>query len=475
MFLTFLGLMVLIAFFLFKHMGPSHVTKNLPKFVTSSVIGLSVVMIGVGQFNKIAFYAEPGYVYHVRTIMGEEKVVDGVADTGYNTYWWGRYNAWKRAITVQASSKSTEETLNSEAESVSMSASMPRLAITFLDQVSADAEATARFRLPTDRETFLRLVHEYRSPDNLLRASLIPAFQETMISTAQLMGAEEFFSGGRTQFNSEFDSQLRYGIYNVSREERVVEDETIDMPTGANASTGINQGNMDDGRKVVFIVQKQLNEDGTPVRKRQIFTDYGVSVVEARVTFMKPNDKFMERMQLKQKASADRAIAREQRIQEVEQRLLAIAKGEREVAERQAEAKVEQIEKTTNAETDKQLAITEANKFKEQAEIEKKTAAIQLEKARLEAQTIKTLADAEAHKKRAVLQADNALAQKLDAEIEIQKIWAKAFAERKVPQYVFGGGDSGTPTGSDSETKAFMQLLTMDAAKRLNYDRDVGK
>ena len=38
---------------------------------------------------------------------------------------------------------------------------------------------------------------------------------------------------------------------------------------------------------------------------------------------------------------------------------------------------------------------------------------------------------------------------------------------------MFGGGDGNTPTGSDSETKAFMQLLTMDAAKRLNYDRDV--
>ena len=67
---------------------------------------------------------------------------------------------------------------------------------------------------------------------------------------------------------------------------------------------------------------------------------------------MKPNTKFIKRMQLKQQASADRAIAREQRVQEEEQRLLAIARGEREVAQRQAKAKVDQIQKTTEAETD---------------------------------------------------------------------------------------------------------------------------
>ncbi len=76
-------------------------------------------------------------------------------------------------------------------------------------------------------------------------------------------------------------------------------------------------------------------------------------------------------MRLRQQAAADRAIANEQRIQEEEQRLLAIAKGERELAERQAQAKVRQIDQTTNVETEKQLAITSANKLKEQAEIDR--------------------------------------------------------------------------------------------------------
>ena len=82
--------------------------------------------------------------------------------------------------------------------------------------------------------------------------------------------------------------------------------------------------------------------------------------------------------------------------------------------------------------------------------------------------------DAEAYRKAKILTADNALAQKLDAEIEIQRIWADAFAKRAVPQYVFGGSaEGGTPVGSDMEVKNFMQLMTLDAAKRLNYERSL--
>ena len=82
--------------------------------------------------------------------------------------------------------------------------------------------------------------------------------------------------------------------------------------------------------------------------------------------------------------------------------MLAIAKGEREVAERQAQAKVRQIEQTTNAETEKQLAITSANKLKEQAEIDCERSVILLEKAEIDAEAVKVAADAEAYAKAAV-------------------------------------------------------------------------
>lgn len=426
---------------------------------------VGIAMVLYSAFNGIFFYAEPGYKYHVRTILGEEKMV---AKTGYSTYLFGRYNAWKNALSVQATRQGRGKT-NAETESVFLSANLRPQTLVFLDQVDASVTATARFQLPADEEAFLLLARQYRTPDNLLRTELIPAFQETLGATASLMGADEYFSGGRTGFNSEFQQQMQHGIYIVRRTE-VVTTANKAAKASANAALGDQQEGYGQDEKVVFRVEKLLGQDGQPLRKKQNFSTFGISVVSARITEVLPNQRFQERMRQKQDAAAARAVAREQRIQEEEQRLLAITKGEREVAERQAQAKVIQIEQTTNAETTKQLALTEANKLKEQAEIDRETSTILLEKAKIDAEAKKVAADAEAYAKEKIIEADNALAQKLEAEVQIQQIWADAFSKRQVPQYVFGGG-SDTPVGADTEVSNFMKMMTVDAAKRLNYDR----
>ncbi len=443
-------------------------TFPVPNGVRLGLIGLSAIFIGLGTFNQVFFYAEPGYMYHVRTIIGQEKKVD---DVGYNMHLFGRKNAWKKAMSVVVD-RVTADGVNAESEASGASASLPSQNIMFLDQVDADADATVRFRLPTDEETFLRMAHEYRTPENLLRVALIPAVQETLQATASLMSAEEYYSGGRTEFISEFENQMQNGIYLVRRME--INYTSVKVQTSeADASDPQDQAEFGNRSKTVFTVKKQYGDTGQPIRKIQKFTSYGVAVHEARVTDMRPNAKFVERMQLKQKASADRAIAREQRIQEEEQKLLAVSRGDREVAERQAAMKVEQIELTTKAETDKKQTLIAASKQREQAEIQKETSVVLLDKAKIDAEAVRVAADAEAYKKTQILTADNALAQKLDAEIEIQTVWADAYARRAVPQYVFGGATSDTPVGGDTETARFMQLMTVDAAKRLAYDRGI--
>jgi len=285
------------------------------------------------------------------------------------------------------------------------------------------------------------------------------------------MCIRDSYSGGRTEFQNEFETQMVDGIYVVTRREVSVK-HNQNVKGSANAALGTAQDDFADGQKTIFIVEKRRDDNGQPILKASKAKRMGIEVVEARITHLEPNSEFAARMKLKQKASADRAIAKEQRIQEEEQKFLAIARGDREVAERQAKAKVEQIEKTTNAQTTKQLALTKANQQKEQAAIDKETAAIRLEQARIDAEKIKTLADAEAYKKKAIITADNALQQKLDTEVRIQTVWAEAYAKRAVPTNVFGSS-GGTPTGGDSETGDFMKLMTLDAAKRLNYSRSL--
>ena len=437
------------------------------RFVVAGVIGVSLVAV---TFNQVFFYAEPGYIYHVRTITGNERVVDGV---GYSMHLFGRVNAWKKAMTVLADD-TTADGVNAEGDESTASASLPPLNIMFLDQVDADAMAAVRFRLPTDAPTFLRMAHEYRTPENLLRVALIPSFQETLQATASLMSAEDYYSGGRTEFINEFENQMQMGVYIVKRKE-ILRESIKRQTSEADASNPSLQDEFGDQQKTVFIVEKLTDSDtGLPLRKEQKFTLYGITVHEARVTNMKPNAKFVGRMEQKQEASAMRAIAREQKVQEEEQRLLAIARGDREVAERQAAMKVEQVEATTKAETRKKETLIEAERRRQEAEIQEETSKILLSKARIDAEAVMVAADAEAYMKAKIISADNALAQKLEAEIEIQRIWAEAFAKRSVPQNVFGASTAeGTPVGSDMEVKNFMQLMTLDAAKRLNYERSL--
>jgi len=464
-----LGLFVIAAGYVVRKNFDFPENKNLDG--TINIIGWGIKVAGLllfvaSMFNGMFFYAEPGFKYHVRTILGEEKMV---SDTGYNLYLFGRFNAWKNAMSVQAVSTGGGQ-LTAETEGATTSANLPPKSLVFLDQVDAVVSATARFELPSDEEGFLNMAHLYRTPENLLRTELVPAFEETLGANAALMSAEDYFQGGKTEFNNEFERQLSDGIYLVRRIEKRVKVETS-RSGSANAALGEDQEQFGDEYKTVFSVEKRLDDTGQPVRKRQSFEKFGISVTSARVTDVRPNVKFQERMGLRQQAAADRAIAREQRVQEEEQRLLAITRGDREVAERQAAAKVEQIQKTTEAETDKQLAITAAERERESARIRKERAQILLETARIDAEARQVAADAAAYEKTAILEADNALAQKLEAYVNVQKVWAEAFASRKVPTTVFGVSEGSS--GTDGDVNRFIDLLTLQAAKGLAVDPSI--
>lgn len=440
--------------------------KKVAKVVIPSVAAVALLAVFLLSWNSMFFSAEPGYMYHVTTYTGTESVVN---TPGISWYGNGSVTPWKNSMTVKASD-----------DDKGSSTAITPLRVMFLDQVDAKAEATVRFAIPREAPSgtgktynegaFLRMAHEYRTPENLMATALIPAFKETLQANASLMNAEEFYAGGRSQFNAEFENQMINGTYLVKRSEKEVPVKTGNR--SANASKG-KQEKKEQQFQTIFVIDKVKDAEGNLIRKTQVFRDFQITVTSALVTEVTPNVKFVKRMELKQKASADRAIAREQRVQEEEQKLLVIARGARQVAEREASAMQEQIQKTTEAETTKQLALTAATRIKEEAEIKKGTAIINLAIAKTNAKAKKVSADATAYQKRVVLKADNALAQKLAAEIKIQQVWAAAFAKRAVPTTVMGG--TGSSGGGDGDAAAFMNILTIDAAKRLAYDRSVGK
>jgi regulator of protease activity HflC (stomatin/prohibitin superfamily) len=428
-----------------------------------------LAVLAYSTFNGVFFYNEAGFATHVRTIFGEEKIVD---DVGYATKWFGRATPWKKALSVQSilAGDLSQDRYDGSNDSDSLGATIEAFPIVFLGNVDAKVESSARFRLPGG-EQFLKIAQEYRNPENFISTALVPAIKETLQATASLMSADDFYAGARSEFAAEFENQLNDGLYLIKRRE-------VRSPRGALPhqtailQAGTEQGNFGDNNASQFVTEKVVDSKGIPVRKQQQFRKYGVEVVEARITNVDPNPQYKQRMVKVQQALAELAVARQNRLKEEEEKLLVTARGEKEVEARRQETLRDQIERTTQAETEKQLAVINAEREKQRAEIEKQTAELLRDKAAITADATKITADAEAYAREAVIKADGALQSKLDALIAINRAWAEAAAQAPVPSVMMGNGGDSVSSRQD-EVAQLMGVLATKAARDLAIDMQV--
>jgi regulator of protease activity HflC (stomatin/prohibitin superfamily) len=425
--------------------GPSS-KLSLIKYVGIPVL---VAAVGFVSFNGVFFYNEAGFATHVRTIFGEEKIVD---DVGYATKWFGRATPWKKALSVQSVLTEALE-IDDSSDNDSLGATIEAFPIVFLGNVDAKVESSARFRLPSG-EQFLKIAQEYRNPENFIKTALVPAIKETLQATASLMSADDFYAGARSEFAAEFENQLNDGLYLIKRKE--VRGPRGHLPSQtAILQAGSEQGTFGDNSASQFITEKVMDSKGIPVRKQQQFRKYGVEVVEARITNVDPNPQYKQRMVKVQQALAELAVARQNRLKEEEEKLLVTARGEKEVEARRQETLRDQIERTTQAETEKQ------------------TAELLRDKAAITADATKITADAEAYARKAVIEADGALQPKLDALVEINKVWAEAASQAPVPGVMMGGGGNGASASRQDEIGQLMGILATKAARDLSLDMKV--
>lgn len=429
-------------------------------FASAAAIGLSYLL-----FKGIWFYNESGYISHVRTIFGDEKIVD---DVGYSTKFFGRATSWKKALSIQSVLKGQSLPADSD-DDLGANTTIEAFPMVFLGNVDADVEFSVRFRLPGENQ-FLKIAQEYRTPENFINTALIPAIKETLQATASLMSADDYYAGARSGFGAEFENQLNNGIYLIKRKE--VHRASLQGEKGM-VPGGLDAIGFDDS-SVVMVTEKVTDSAGVAMSKQQQFRKFDVEVVEARITNVDPNPQYKGRMVKVQTALAELAVARQNKLKEQEEKLLVTARGEKEVEVKRQETLRDQIERTTRAETEKKLTLIDASRQNERAVIEQKTAAIALEKAKIDAQAIKITADAEAYAKNAVIEADGALDKKLATFERIHQYWATAAKTAPVPSIVMGGGTSGS-SGRNDEVTSFMDILKTKAAKDLALEMNIKK
>ena len=129
-----------------KFIAP-RINRKLVTTVTLPVLALGGLAV---LFNSVFFYNEAGQMTHVRTIFGEEKVVE---DVGYATKWFGRSTVWRRTIGVQSA---LQADIQEDRRSGQPSIVLPNLPIVFTGNVDAKAEFSTQFRLPSG-EAFLKI------------------------------------------------------------------------------------------------------------------------------------------------------------------------------------------------------------------------------------------------------------------------------------------------------------------------------
>ena len=434
------------------------------RLIMAAVGTVAAVGLGTILFKGIWFYNESGYMTHVRTIFGDEKIVD---DVGYSTKFFGRATPWKKALSIQSILKGQPAPDDSD-DDLGANTTIAAFPMVFLGNVDADVEFSVRFRLPGENQ-FLKIAQEYRTPENFINTALLPAIKETLQSTASLMSADDYYAGARSEFGAEFENQLNNGIYLIKRKE--IDRKSLQSDKSA-VPTNPDQLGLDDS-SVVMVTEKVTDSKGVPVTKQQQFRKFDVEVVEARITNVDPNPQYKGRMVKVQTALAELAVARQNKLKEQEEKLLVTARGEKEVEVKRQETLRDQMERTTKAETEKKLTLIDANRQNERATIEQKTATIALEKAKIDAQAIKVTADAEAYAKNAVIQADGALDKKLATFERINQYWSIAATSAPVPSIVMGGATGSS--GRNNEITNFMNLLTTKAAKDLSLELEIKK
>lgn len=425
----------------------------------ASTVGMVIGAL-VGAGGSVG-YNDAGYQQHVRTIFGTETVA---MDTGWYFEGWGTSTAWPKYITVA----------HTAATDADGSAITGPYRVRLADNWSGDVTQSTRFQIPADSEQFIAMARSFRSPERLITTTLRPAVTASLDSVANMFTMEEYYAGGaRDQFKTEFSDAVTKGRARV-RQEQVASQTQIRQGGQApnDLDVAADTANVGDTQVRRTVMVKVTDANGNDIRVSHDYAQWGIVAAQSILENLDPDDRFEEQIQARKDAASRRVVAREQRLEQEEQRLLAIQQGETEIARRQAAARTEQIQRTTDAETQKQLALIAAEQQREEAEIARATAAINLERARIDAEAVTVAADAEAYAKEAILEADGALAQKLEAWVQAQRAWADAASQINVPATVFNTGavEGNTAGNALGTVEQFMSMMMMRTAQELQVD-----
>ena len=320
------------------------------------------------------------------------------------------------------------------------------VSVRFIDKVTANVYPSVRFQLPSDPQSFIKIVETYRTPENLVMNTLVPTVSEQLKNITFMFTADEYVSGGATIYRSEIEDVLKNGAYVFAK--ATVRD-TIYSESAINTDTTNIKNRKRDIREIrVFEKNKKVLKDGVAIRKKHEITENNIVTAQVIIDEIFLDSGYESKLKEQMNLAAQAVVENQKIIAAKAKQQSIIAEGERDKASERVKREKEQVSKLISIETQ----VKEEESKRQLAEINVKT-------EELKAKATKISADAEAYKNSKLVQAGLTPREKADIEKETKIGVARELAKMNVPSTIISGGNNNNPTEALLQTKLIKDIV----------------
>jgi len=323
------------------------------------------------------------------------------------------------------------------------------ISVRYQDGGTGTVYGKARFALPTDTDTMVRLHKDFRDKYAIAQKLIRTVTEESMNLTAGLMTSEEAYAEKRGIFTQWAEQQVAAGKFFTELKSVIEKQEATNEHLTRN------------------IPVIKYGADGLPIQHASDFKMYGIRVNGFQLTDWDFEKKTLEQISRKREATMGIITAKADAERARQEALTAEEQGKKNVMVDKYAKEQEKIQAVVDAEKEKEVAVTKAMGgvlVAEQAKLEaeqKRLAAV----AYKQEQILRGEGDGEY--KRLVMSADGALATKLKAWQAVHMRYAEAIEKQKwVPDIQMGS----SPNATGSAATDLIEMLKAQTAKDLRLD-----
>lgn len=324
------------------------------------------------------------------------------------------------------------------------------LSIRFNDGGHAKIRGTARYDLPLDEQHILDVHRTFGSPEALHNSLIKSVVEKSIYMAGPLMSSKESYAERKSDLINIIEDQAANGVLQTMPVSKEIED----LISG--------------GKKWVTAVDIRRDKEGKALRQEiSPLIRFGITLYNVTPREIEYEKVIVDQIAQQQQATMAVQISIANLKRAEQDALTTVKQGEADAAKAKWTQEAVKATEVTVAQKDKEVAETNASQRLAVAKLDKEAAEQTKQKEIL-------LGEGEAKRRQLVMQADGALAVKIDAFKAVNANYAAALANYKgalTPAIVMGGnGQNGTSSVAD-----LMDLLKAKTARDLALDLNLPK